>query len=118
MEAKQWYVICYDITEPKRWRKVYKKLNGYGRRLQYSIFRCRLTRRQIEKLRWELEEMLDASEDRLLILSICESASAMLDCIIARNPGLMIHDHLTSLKGRKHVTLLMGRKLDCQAETH
>ena len=71
MEAKQWYVICYDITEPKRWRKVYKKLNGYGRRLQYSIFRCRLTRRQIEKLRWELEEMLDAS-DRLLILSICE----------------------------------------------
>src|SRR5216110_936328 len=72
MEAKQWYVICYDITEPKRWRKVYKKLNGYGRRLQYSIFRCRLTRRQIEKLRWELEGMLDASEDRLLILSICE----------------------------------------------
>ena len=73
MEAKQWYVICYDITEPKRWRKVYKKLNGYGRRLQYSIFRCRLTRRQIEKLRWELEEMLDATEDRLLILSLCES---------------------------------------------
>ncbi len=37
MEAKQWYVICYDITEPKRWQKVYKKLNGYGRRLQYSL---------------------------------------------------------------------------------
>jgi CRISPR-associated protein Cas2 len=42
-EAKNWYVICYDITEPKRWRRVYKKLKGYGRRLQYSIFRCRLT---------------------------------------------------------------------------
>ena len=72
METKQWYVICYDITDPKRWRQVYNKLNGYGRRLQYSIFRCRLTRCQIEKLRWELEEMLDASEDRLLILSLCE----------------------------------------------
>jgi CRISPR/Cas system-associated endoribonuclease Cas2 len=23
MEAKFWYVVCYDITEPKRWRKVY-----------------------------------------------------------------------------------------------
>jgi CRISPR associated protein Cas2 len=34
-EAKHWYVICYDITEPKRWRAVYKKLHGYGRRLQY-----------------------------------------------------------------------------------
>ena len=54
-ENKQWYVICYDITEPKRWRKVYKLVNGYGRRLQYSIFRCRLTPRRQEKLRWELD---------------------------------------------------------------
>jgi CRISPR-associated protein Cas2 len=72
MEAKFWYVVCYDITEPKRWRKVYKLLNGYGRRLQYSIFRCRLTVRAMEKLRWELEKLLTA-EDRLLILTLCES---------------------------------------------
>jgi CRISPR-associated protein Cas2 len=72
MEAKFWYVVCYDITDPKRWRKVYKLLNGYGRRLQYSIFRCRLTVRAMEKLRWELEKLLTA-EDRLLILAMCES---------------------------------------------
>jgi len=71
-ENKQWYVICYDITEPKRWRKVYKLVNGYGRRLQYSIFRCRLTPRRQEKLRWELEKLMEA-EDRLLILSLCEA---------------------------------------------
>ena len=71
MEQKNWYVVCYDITEPKRWRKVYKLLHGYGRRLQYSIFRCRLTARQMEKLRWELESLLTA-EDRLLILCLCE----------------------------------------------
>jgi len=69
-EAKHWYVICYDITEPKRWRAVYKKLHGYGRRLQYSIFRCRLTVRQMERLHWELEALL-TSEDRLLILRGC-----------------------------------------------
>jgi CRISPR-associated protein Cas2 len=70
-EAKNWYVICYDIIEPKRWRLVYKKLHGYGRRLQYSIFRCRLTIRQIERLRWELEEIL-TQEDRLLIIRLCD----------------------------------------------
>jgi CRISPR-associated protein Cas2 len=70
-EAKHWYVICYDITEPKRWRTVYKKLHGYGRRLQYSIFRCRLTVRQMERLHWELEAML-TTEDRLLILRLCD----------------------------------------------
>jgi CRISPR-associated protein Cas2 len=70
-EAKNWYVICYDITEQKRWRVVYKKLHGYGRRLQYSIFRCRLTARQMERLHWELEGMM-AKEDRLLIIRLCD----------------------------------------------
>jgi len=96
MEQKNWYVICYDITEPKRWRHVYKRLHGYGRRLQYSIFRCRLTAlgnryysgqigavqysifrcrltaRQMERLRWELEKIM-TEEDRLLILSLCDN---------------------------------------------
>ncbi|MEZ5307407.1 MAG: CRISPR-associated endonuclease Cas2 [Pyrinomonadaceae bacterium] len=71
MAEKNWYVVSYDITEPKRWRRVYRKLNGYGRRLQYSIFRCRLTALDAEKLRWELERIL-ASEDKLLILRVCE----------------------------------------------
>lgn len=71
MAEKNWYVICYDITEPKRWRKVYKRLEGYGRRLQYSIFRCRLTKIEVEKLRWELEKEL-SKDDKLLILNVCE----------------------------------------------
>lgn len=71
MAEKHWYVICYDITEPKRWKKVYKRLHGYGRRLQYSIFRCRLTKIEVEKLRWELEKEL-SKDDKLLILNICE----------------------------------------------
>ena len=70
-ETKHWYVVCYDIVDPKRWRSVYKKINGYGRRLQYSIFRCRLTVREMEKLRWEMERLLTA-EDSLLILSLCD----------------------------------------------
>ena len=79
--AKNWYVICYDITEPKRWREVYKKLHGYGRRLQYSIFRCRLTVRQAEKLRWELEKTM-THEDRLLIIRVCDGCERH---IVAQN---------------------------------
>lgn len=69
--SKCWYLICYDISDPARWRKVYKRLHGYGRRLQYSIFRCRLTKNEVEKLHWELEKDL-AKEDKLLILNVCE----------------------------------------------
>ena len=69
-EAKHWYVICYDITEPKRWRVVYKNCTGMVGVWWCSIC-CRLTVRQMERLHWELEALL-TSEDRLLIIRLCD----------------------------------------------
>jgi len=69
-QQKNWYLVCYDIHDPKRWRKAYELLQGYGKRLQYSIFRCWLSQRDREKLRWELEKIL-AAEDELLLLRLC-----------------------------------------------
>jgi CRISPR-associated protein Cas2 len=69
-ELKHLYLICYDIRCPKRWRKIYKLLEGYGERIQYSIFRCTMTQRTREKLRWELSKLV-AAEDSLLIIRIC-----------------------------------------------
>ncbi|ACA99767.1 MULTISPECIES: CRISPR-associated endonuclease Cas2 [Cyanophyceae] len=66
-ELKHWYLVCYDIRSQKRWRKAYKLLEGYGERIQYSIFRCWLTQRSREKLRWQLEEVLTKEDDLLLI---------------------------------------------------
>ncbi|MBC6435573.1 CRISPR-associated endonuclease Cas2 [Nostoc sp. HG1] len=66
-EAKNWYLVCYDIRSPQRWRKAYKLVQGCGERIQYSIFRCWLSARDREKLRWELEKVLAAEDDLLLI---------------------------------------------------
>ena len=68
---KYWYLVCYDIRDQKRWRQVYKKLKGYGERLQYSIFRLKLTRTQMESLRREIEKIL-TEEDDLMIVRLCQ----------------------------------------------
>lgn len=69
---RDWYVVCYDIRDPARWRKAYKLMKGYGERIQYSIFRCRLTRKDLEQLRWELAKVLD-SEDSILLIPLCNN---------------------------------------------
>lgn len=80
-EARLWYLICYDIRDPKRWRRCFRLLNGYGQSLQYSVFRCRLSKRQLERLRWELEKEL-APEDSLMIAGLCSACTSKL---VARN---------------------------------
>lgn len=76
-----WYLICYDIRDPKRWRRAYKILRGYGTTLQYSIFRCQLGTTELERLRWELESVLEA-EDALMFIGLC---SGCVERITARN---------------------------------
>jgi CRISPR-associated protein Cas2 len=73
-ESKLWYLIAYDIRDAKRLYRVAKHLNGYGNRLQYSVFRCRLSERQLERLQWELAKLL-AREDDLLIIGLCGSCA-------------------------------------------
>ena len=80
-ENKMWHLVCYDIRDPKRWRRCFKLLKGYGVNLQYSIFRCYLSRRQLEQMRWELEKEL-APEDSLMIAALC---SGCVSRVVARN---------------------------------
>lgn len=38
------YIVTYDIRDPKRWRRVFKIMNGYGEWVQLSVFQCRMSR--------------------------------------------------------------------------
>ena len=48
-------VVSYDISDDKRRRMVAKLLEGYGYRVQYSVFECDLSLKQLQKLRRELK---------------------------------------------------------------
>jgi CRISPR-associated protein Cas2 len=70
MQGTKWWLVCYDVRDPDRLRKTAKLLEGYGERIQYSVFRCFLTIREREKLRWELTSLLK-SEDDVLFIPVC-----------------------------------------------
>lgn len=71
---RRWKLVCYDVRDPGRWRKVHRIVRGHGSRLQYSVFRCRLDDRGTERLRWELAKVM-LEEDRLLIVDLCPRCS-------------------------------------------
>lgn len=67
---RQWYLVCYDIRDPKRLRKTARILTGYGTRIQFSVFRLQSTPKQIERLRWEMAQVLE-DEDHFMIAGLC-----------------------------------------------
>ncbi len=67
---RKWHLVTYDIREDKRLRRVARVMEGYGERVQYSVFRCRLTPTELERLRWELLRVIER-EDSVLILPLC-----------------------------------------------
>lgn len=75
MAMRHWHLISYDVRDPKRLRRVAKLLEGYGTRLQYSVFRCRLDELTLEKLHWELNQVM-ADEDDLLVMPLCNDCAA------------------------------------------
>ncbi|MGL4941816.1 MAG: CRISPR-associated endonuclease Cas2 [Thermoguttaceae bacterium] len=75
--SKKWYLVAYDVRDPKRLHKTAKKLLGFGTRVQLSLFRCRLTKQDLERLNWELSKILD-EEDDLLIVEICDRCATRI----------------------------------------
>ncbi len=73
--TKQWHLVSYDVRDPKRLRQVAKVLESYGARLQYSVFRCRLDVEMLERLHWQLSQIMEDVDD-LLVIPLCSRCAA------------------------------------------
>ncbi len=64
------YIVAYDIGDPKRWRKIFKLMHGYGEWLQLSVFQCRLSRRRHAELIATLDEIIHHKDDHIVLLDV------------------------------------------------
>lgn len=67
---RQAYVVTYDVSNPKRLRRVYKIMLGYGEHLQLSVFRCELSKRELVELQSKLNRAIHSDEDQVLFVDI------------------------------------------------
>ena len=64
------YLVCYDISDDKRLRQVFKTMRGYGDHLQYSVFECQLTPMDLARCRNELSRIIHHDEDQVLFVNL------------------------------------------------
>ena len=57
------YLVTYDIPSNKRRKKVSDLLEGYGKRVQYSVFECVLEPSKFAELKQRLKKRVNLEED-------------------------------------------------------
>ncbi len=67
---RQAFIVTYDVRDPKRLRRVYRVLRGYGRHLQLSVFQCELDARARIELGAKLKRVIRHEEDQVLFVDI------------------------------------------------
>lgn len=64
------YLVCYDICDDKRLRRVAEICSDFGVRLQYSVFECDLNASEKVLMTGKLEAVIDASQDQVLYVNL------------------------------------------------
>lgn len=57
------YIVVYDIPCDKRRKKISDLLEGYGKRVQYSVFECILNKDKFNELKARLRKQIKLPED-------------------------------------------------------
>lgn len=64
------YLVCYDIADDKRLRRVFKVCKNYGDHLQFSVFECDLSASERAQLEQRLGEIIEHTEDQVLFVAL------------------------------------------------
>jgi len=62
------FIVCYDVSDPRRLRSVFQKMHGFGDPLQYSVFRCDLSTKEKFLMIDQLSGLIHHQEDRIMII--------------------------------------------------
>lgn len=69
-EVRNTFLVCYDIRDDYRLRRVHKIMRGFGDHLQYSIFECQFTQTDVVRCRHALSSVINHREDQVLFVDL------------------------------------------------
>ena len=67
---RQSYLVCYDISHPRRLAQVAKAMKGFGDRVQFSVFECQMTKADLVRCRYTLGKLIDQRKDQVIFVDL------------------------------------------------
>lgn len=64
------FLVCYDICDDKRLRKVFRTMRDFGDHLQYSVFECQFSPIDLARCRHVLSEIINHGQDQVLFVDL------------------------------------------------
>ena len=74
------YIVCYDIRQAGRLRRVHDVVRSFGDAVQYSVFVCDLSRSELVALRERLHGVVKLGEDSIVFIDLGEVAGRGREC--------------------------------------
>lgn len=68
-------VLVYDIPDDKRRTRLRKTLMRFGTPVQYSVFECDLTQRQLERMEKAVRAVIKKNEDNVRYYQLCRNCA-------------------------------------------
>jgi len=91
---RSFYLLTYDIANPKRLGKVARAMEAVGERVQDSVFEAWLSAAEVEKMLKKIRKIINEKEDSLRIYSLCSPCREKVRCLgqgkVTQAPGLVI----------------------------
>jgi CRISPR-associated protein Cas2 len=86
------YLVTYDIRHPRRWRRVFRLMKGFGEHWQFSVFFCVLKDIDRVRMQTQLEEAMNLKEDQTVIIDLGPDEPAARHSATVLGPSLPTHD--------------------------
>ena len=76
---KHFVVITYDLPNDRRRTKLHKLLEDYGTPVQYSVFECLVTSKELAELKKRVKRVIKPRLDQVRYYHLCASCQKRIE---------------------------------------
>ncbi len=75
----RYVVVAYDVSDDRRRAKVCDLLSALGQRVNYSVFECLITERQLSELKEKLNKLVPKEQGCVVYYLLCRHCVSHID---------------------------------------